>query len=336
MPGLEIRHDAAKREMLVNDLAALNIADIMIRTPLAGALGPRGIALSPDGRQLAVAAYFSGTVVLAEVAPRPVPEAAGAAGPPGPAPYVGPPTAPPSIFTAPPPFRVTAAVPLGPQPEADQARAGERIFHDATCCFQHWLSCATCHPEGRADGLNWDLLNDGIGNPKNVKSLLGAAQRAPMMAQGVRPSFATAVEAGFKFILFRQPAPAESRAVQAYLGSLRPTPSPRLLGGRLSSQAQRGRQIFEGRGGCAGLPRRPAVDRPEVVRRGHAARFRHVGPVRHAHAHRAMAHRAYLHDGSAATVMDLLTKGNPGDRHGSTSHLSKSELEDLAEYLLSL
>ena len=33
--------------------------------------------------------------------------------------------------------------------------------HDTTA------SCATCHPDGRSDGLNWDLLNDGIGNPKN-------------------------------------------------------------------------------------------------------------------------------------------------------------------------
>jgi cytochrome c peroxidase len=53
-------------------------------------------------------------------------------------------------------------------------RAGqslERLFHDATIGHQSWQSCASCHPDGRAGGLNWDLLNDGIGNPKNTKSV---------------------------------------------------------------------------------------------------------------------------------------------------------------------
>jgi hypothetical protein len=44
----------------------------------------------------------------------------------------------------------------------------------------------------------------------------------------------------------------------------------------------------------------------------------------------------YLHDGRAATMMDVLTTFKPGDRHGKTSNLSKQELNDLVEYLLSL
>ena len=44
---------------------------------------------------------------------------------------------------------------------------GNMYFHDATLGFQGWQSCASCHPnDARADGLNWDLLNDGLGNPK--------------------------------------------------------------------------------------------------------------------------------------------------------------------------
>jgi len=64
---------------------------------------------------------------------------------------------------------ITTMVPLGKQPAVDPVRMGERVFHDGTRCFQNWLSCATCHPDGRVDGLNWDLLNDGLGNPKNAK-----------------------------------------------------------------------------------------------------------------------------------------------------------------------
>ena len=57
--------------------------------------------------------------------------------------------------------------PLGDDPEMTEERRGEMLFNDATLCFQRWQSCSSCHPDARADGLNWDLINDGIGNPKN-------------------------------------------------------------------------------------------------------------------------------------------------------------------------
>jgi hypothetical protein len=43
-----------------------------------------------------------------------------------------------------------------------------------------------------------------------------------------------------------------------------------------------------------------------------------------------------LHDGSAATVREVVTTRNPYDQHGKTSGLSKQEVEDLCAYLLSL
>lgn len=44
----------------------------------------------------------------------------------------------------------------------------------------------------------------------------------------------------------------------------------------------------------------------------------------------------YLHDGSASTLMDVLTTQNPEDRHGRTSHLSQREKEQLVSFLLQL
>ncbi|HKY38543.1 MAG TPA: PKD domain-containing protein [Polyangiaceae bacterium] len=41
----------------------------------------------------------------------------------------------------------------------------------------------------------------------------------------------------------------------------------------------------------------------------------------------------YLHDGSAATLRDVLTIANPEDRHGFTSELSPLELDQLVAYL---
>jgi cytochrome c peroxidase len=44
----------------------------------------------------------------------------------------------------------------------------------------------------------------------------------------------------------------------------------------------------------------------------------------------------YLYDGRALTMEEVLTTANSGDRHGVTSNLSKEEIKDLAEYVLSL
>ena len=43
----------------------------------------------------------------------------------------------------------------------------------------------------------------------------------------------------------------------------------------------------------------------------------------------------YLYDGRSGTMMDVLTRDNNGDKHGATRGLSKEELRDLAEYVLS-
>ena len=44
----------------------------------------------------------------------------------------------------------------------------------------------------------------------------------------------------------------------------------------------------------------------------------------------------YLHDGSAATLTEMLTTHNPQDRHGVTSGLSREDVDALVECVLSL
>jgi cytochrome c peroxidase len=44
----------------------------------------------------------------------------------------------------------------------------------------------------------------------------------------------------------------------------------------------------------------------------------------------------YLHHGKAATLRDVLTTANKGDRHGHTSQLGPAELDDLVEFLKAL
>ena len=44
----------------------------------------------------------------------------------------------------------------------------------------------------------------------------------------------------------------------------------------------------------------------------------------------------YLYDGRAETIKEVLVKYNPGDKHGHTSSLTDKEINDLAEFILSL
>ena len=218
-------------------------------------------------------------------------------------------------------------------------RLGERAFNDAKYCFQGWLSCASCHSyTARVDGLNWDLLNDGIGNPKNAKSLLFSHQTPPAMSTGIRDSAEVAVRAGFRHIQFTEPPPEVPAAVDAYLKSLRPVPSPRLEQGRLSAAARRGRELFlDAKVGCAVCHRGEHYTDQRSYDVGTAGRYDPPGTPLDTPTLREVWRTApYLHDGSAATLREVLTTRNVGDRHGVTSSLTPTQIEDLAAYVLSL
>jgi len=139
---------------------------------------------------------------------------------------------------------------LGDQPPTNIEREGELLFHDARLCYQQWQSCSSCHPDVRTDGLNWDLLNDGIGNPKNTKSLVLSHFTPPAMITGIRADAETGVRAGIKYMQFAQRPEEEAEAIDAYLSSLNPIASPRLIDGKLSEAALRGKTIFR-ESGCA-------------------------------------------------------------------------------------
>jgi cytochrome c peroxidase len=219
------------------------------------------------------------------------------------------------------------------------ARKGERLFNDATICFQSWLSCASCHSsDARVDGLNWDLLNDGIGNPKNSRSLLMSFQTPPSMALGVRPNAAAAVRAGIRHTLFTVLPEDYPAAIDQYLQSLTPMPSPRLVKGRLSASARRGQKLFSDPVvGCAECHPAPRFTDLKVHPVGTLGKYDRPTDIFYTPTLVEVWRTApYLHDGSAATMRDALTTGNRGDQHGKTSHLKPEQIDDLVEYVLSL
>jgi mono/diheme cytochrome c family protein len=231
-------------------------------------------------------------------------------------------------------FRFQLSPPAVPQPH----RLGERLFHDATISHRSWQSCASCHPDGRADALNWDLLNDGIGNPKNTKSLLWSHRTPPAMSHGVRGTAEKAVRSGLRNILFALRPEAEASAIDEYLKALRPVPSPYLVGDALSETARRGQRLFEDPNvGCITCHPAPLFTDQKSYAVGTGNRTDRRGDCFDTPTLVECWRTApYLHDGSAPTLEEVLTARNPKDEHGRTSHLTPADIQDLAAYVRSL
>ncbi len=235
------------------------------------------------------------------------------------------------------------------------ARLGEQYFHDATLCFQHWQSCASCHPDGRADALYWDLLNDGLGNTKNTKSLLMAALTPPVMSRGVRADAGMAVAAGIRHIQFSEPSPQQTEAIEQYLREMKAVPSPYLNAGELESpkteeescakchvpgvprgvltpSARRGKELFEGRAGCSTCHPHPHFTSQQTMDAGLGTSVKYDIPS----LIEAWRTAPYLHHGDALSLEETLTNYNHLQLRGKTSDLAPSQLADLLEYVRSL
>ena len=272
---------------------------------LAGVNGPRGLIVA--GSKVYAAGYFSDNLAVVDLKTKRE--------------------------------KAVSTIELGPKPKLTIQRRGEMYFNDATLCFQKWQSCASCHPDARVDTLNWDLMNDGAGNPKNVKSMLLTHKTPPSMSSGIRPKAESAVRSGIKYIMFsvRPKEENSAAAIDEYLKSLKPVPSPFLVNGKLSTSAQRGKKLFfDNSVGCAKchpaglytdmkmhdvsskskLDRRKDFDTPSLIECWRTA--------------------PYMHDGKYTTITELLGKGRHGKESGKVEKLTEKEIADLAEYVKSL
>lgn len=218
---------------------------------------------------------------------------------------------------------------FGKAKTSTQQGLGEMYFNDATLCYQEWQSCASCHPnDARVDGLNWDLLNDGMGNLKNTKTMLLAHQTPPCMVTGIRKDAQTAVRSGIKYILFAKVEDEIPEAISLYLNSLKPVESPYLEAGKLSAPAKKGETLFNAN--CAschnGAYYTDMKQYPISWATGSEQNKRMDVPA----LTEVWRTAPYLYDGRSYTIRELL------EVHGPESKLSSEELDDLAIYVLSL
>jgi YVTN family beta-propeller protein len=213
-------------------------------------------------------------------------------------------------------------------------RRGEMFFHDASDSYQGWHSCATCHgDQARANAHNWDLLNDGIANPKNSKSLLLSHATPPMMATGVRPQMEAAISSGIRYIKWIRPRQGQIEAIAAYLSHLEPVPSPHLSQSRLNPSARRGETLFK-KAGCIECHTPPYYTNQQKVDVGTSSYGDNDSRYDVPTLVEVWRTAPYLHDGRAASVVDILTIHNSAERHGTVSDLTEKDLQDLEAYVL--
>lgn len=300
---VRIQKDPKAIVELENHLTALYIADAIRRVP-SGGNGPRGLALSANGKKLFVANYFSGQVTVLDADSG----------------------------------RTLDRISLGPQPEPDAIRRGQFVFHDANRAYQRWHSCSTCHAnEGHVDGLRWDFMIDGAGNGKDTHSLIRLDKTEPMTWRGLFPSAKERTRAGLASTNMLIPSEADADDLFAYLTSLRPVPSPHLTPeGTLTQAAQRGKALFEDKAGCLRCHPAPYFTDKKMhnvgVTSDSDADDRYDTPS----LLEAYRTAPYLHDGRALTIKDIFTGHNERALHGEAHELSDQESDDLVAYVLSL
>lgn len=223
-----------------------------------------------------------------------------------------------------------SAVNMNPNRVESSINKGERIFNDAVHCFQNWQSCNGCHPgDARIDAMNWDLMNDGVGNPKNCKSLLFSHVTPPSMISGIRETAEAAVVAGFRFIQFYELQPDLADHVNDYLKALKPVPSPYLVDGQLSDKAKEGRKVFD-KLKCGECHNGPYFTDMKMHRIGEDIEFEKGWDT--PTLREVWRTAPYLFDGRAATMEEVFSI----HKHGVDQKVSKKEIEALAEYVNSL
>jgi len=255
----------------------------------------------------------------------------------------------------------------------EQVLLGKQIFHravDVRMSGDSYLSCASCHLDGDHDGRTWDFSDRGEGL-RNTSSLLGRSGlghgplhwsanfdelqdfeidiRGPMAGQGFMSDEDWDV-AGAPLGPAKTGRSAELDALAAYVTSLTAVPpSPfRDALGDLTVEAEAGEELFlSAETGCADChpppeytdsswlePGLPLVHDVGTLVEGSGLRLGETLDGMDTPTLRGVWSSApYLHDGSAATLREVLVDRNLLDLHGSTSGLSGDQVDSLVAFL---
>lgn len=200
--------------------------------------------------------------------------------------------------------------------------AGRHVFHGQTAVR---IACASCHPEGRDDGLVWDFSDFGT---RRTQSLAGnLLQRAPFHWVGDMDDLGVLMDDVFAN---RMSGGAVTTRQRISLGPwLDRIPAPTPVPAADLTAVQRGREVFDA-AGCATCHGGPILTNNQIVSVGTGGKFKVPSLV-------GVADRApFMHNGCAATLRDRFGACGGGDAHGVTSTMAQAQIDDMVAYLESL
>ncbi len=214
---------------------------------------------------------------------------------------------------------------------AADVERGRRLFYSATSSHMSaagsGVSCATCHLDGRNDGLTWPLSN----GPRQTMNLSSGIENetAPFTwTNGVASVADEAMETSQTRMGGAEISDADVADIQAFVGALR---APDVTGSALDPAAvARGEAIFNRvDAGCASCHAAPLF----TDNLSHA--LYGLADVNTPTLVGIAATAPYLHDGSAPTLRAVLETARAGQM-GDASMLTDNDLDDLEAYLRSL
>ncbi len=246
-----------------------------------------------------------------------------------------------------------ATIDLGGPRMISRLRRGERLFYDASHCYQGQMACATCHPHGGlSDGLAWSLETPQLGRDVvENKTLLGIDGTAPFKWNGKNPDLETQDGPRSASYIFRSQGfgPVEVKDLANFILSLRLPPSPHLArDGQLTDTQARGEAIFfrtKTNDGSLIPPKDRCYTCHAPVSHytsrvlmdvGTSTRYDTIQAFDVPQLEGVSMKPPYLHNGEAQNLEEIWTKFNNDDRHGITSDMNKVQLNDLIEFLKTL
>lgn len=329
--------DAKHQRLFVSCLGVDKIMeyDAAAKAPVAAfkrsfpvASGPNGIAIDESGEKAVVWSAFDRVVNVFSIAtPSEAPSANGDTKA-----HLFGKAAPKAAAPAPPPDVTKINLPAPSSPLSAEAALGEKLFHKAanTKVSRDGRACASCHPDGRDDGLVWSTP-DG---PRQTISLAGRVGReAPFGWLGKHGSLKEHITITMKNLKGTGASDEELNAIVAWLRAM-PAP-PRAKNVALGAKELRGKELFNSSAlQCSSchaektdFSDREAHDvasatGADVSRQFLVPSLRFVG-----------GSSPYFHDGRYATLGELLEKN---EKMGDTKSLSRDDRDALEAYLRTL
>ena len=204
-----------------------------------------------------------------------------------------------------------------------RADTGVALFHMNS---GFGVSCASCHPEGNEDGRIWQFAQIGQRRTQTVAG--GVMGTAPFHWSGDMRDFTTLLHEVFESRMGGgRPNKPQTSAFQSFIAGIS-APPPAVVE---SESAARGKALFDSPAlGCASCHSGNILTNNESHDVGTRGVFQVPSLI-------GVATRApFLHDGCATTLRDRFGSCGGGDQHGTTSQLTAPELDDLLNYLESL